>query len=112
LEEARPELNTHTEEQAFFISQMDGRMSRQGIWQILRHWGWRHEPPILLSPRLVRHTAALRMARADRPLQEIQSLMGHSNPLSTQALIRRLEAACEDQPTSIAGKPIQVGANE
>jgi site-specific recombinase XerD len=112
LKEARPELNTHTEEQAFFISQMDGRMSRQGIWQILRHWGWRHEPPILLSPRLVRHTAALRMARADRPLQEIQSLMGHSNPLSTQALIRRLEAACEDQPTSIAGKPIQVGANE
>lgn len=112
LIEARPELNTHADEQAFFISQMDGRMSRQGIWQILRHWGLMHEPPILLSPRLVRHTAALRMARADQPLEEIQHLLGHSNPLSTQALIRRLEAACGDQAETNPEKPIRIGAHE
>jgi integrase/recombinase XerD len=94
LREGRPELNHHPDEKALFISQMSGRLSRQGLWQILRHWGRKAEPPIDLSPRLVRNTAALRMSQAHRPVDEIQALLGHDNSLSTQALIRRLEAAC------------------
>ena len=31
------------------------------------------------------------MAHRGRSLEEIQTLLGHSNPLSTQALLRRLE---------------------
>jgi integrase/recombinase XerD len=94
LHEGRPDLNHEPNEPALFISQMDGRMSRQGIWQILRYWGKLLNPPVTLSPRLVRHTAALRMARSGRSLTEIQTLLGHSNPLSTLALLRRLEASC------------------
>jgi integrase/recombinase XerD len=96
LTEGRPDLVHEPNEPALFISQMDGRMSRQGIWQILRYWGRLLNPPVILSPRLVRHTAALHMARKGRPLSEIQALLGHSNPLSTQALLRRLLAACTD----------------
>lgn len=96
LNEGRPDLNREANEPALFISQMDGRMSRQGIWQILRYWGRLLNPPVVLSPRLVRHTAALHMARKGRPLSEIQALLGHSNPLSTQALLRRLLTSCED----------------
>lgn len=98
LLEGRPELSRRTDEKALFISQMDRRMSRQGIWQVLRHWGWMVKPPILLSPRLVRHTAALRMAQTGRTIAEIQSLLGHRNPLSTRALLRRLETACGEHP--------------
>lgn len=96
LREGRPDLNHEPNEPALFISQMNGRMSRQGIWQILRHWGRRLSPAILLSPRLVRHTAALRMARNGRLISEIQTLLGHSNLLSTQALLRRLQSSCGD----------------
>lgn len=96
LEDGRRDLNPQPDESAIFISQMGGRISRQGIWQILRYWGNQTEPPIDLSPRVVRHTAALRMARRGRPLDEIQALLGHSNPLSTQALLRRLEAVTHD----------------
>jgi integrase/recombinase XerD len=95
LEEGRPDLNREPNEPALFISQMDGRMSRQGIWQILRYWGRLLNPSVVLSPRMVRHTAALHMARKGRPLSEIQALLGHSNPLSTHALLRRLLASCE-----------------
>ncbi len=91
LREGRPELNPQSNEPALFVSQLGGRMSRQGIWQILNHWGNLIDPPIKLSPRKVRHTAALRMAHEGRPLEEIQILLGHSNPLSTQALLRRLD---------------------
>jgi integrase/recombinase XerD len=94
LQEGRPELNHNLDEKALFISQMNSRLSRQGLWQILRHWGQKVDPPLDLSPRLVRNTAALRMSRANRPVEEIQAMLGHDNLLSTQALIRRLEAAC------------------
>ncbi|MBE9475422.1 MAG: tyrosine-type recombinase/integrase, partial [Chloroflexi bacterium] len=97
LQEGRPDLLHHPGEPALFISQMDGRLSRQGVWQILNHWGQLVNPPISLSPRVVRHTAALRMRKAGLSNAEIQIRLGHRNPLSTRALIRRLVAACPDQ---------------
>jgi integrase/recombinase XerD len=91
LREGRPEFNPQPNEPALFVSQMGRRMSRQGIWQILNYWGNLTDPPVKISPRKVRHTAALRMAHAGCSLEEIQTLLGHSNPLSTQALLRRLQ---------------------
>lgn len=96
LSKGRPDMLHKPGEAALFISQMDGRLSRQGVWQILNHWGRMVEPPIRISPRVLRHTAALRMSRSGLSTGEIQVRLGHRNPLSTQALIRRLEAACHD----------------
>jgi integrase/recombinase XerD len=96
LHQGRADLNHEPNEPALFISQMNGRMSRQGIWQILRYWGRKIAPPMTLSPRLVRHTAVVRMVQAGRAIDEIQALLGHTNPLSTQALLRRLELASGD----------------
>jgi site-specific recombinase XerD len=109
LEEGRPELNHQPDEKALFVSQMDGRISRQGVWQILRHWGRKAVPPIDLSPRLVRNTAALRMLKAGHPTREIQARLGHANFLSTQALLRRLEGACQDVGLPIHDIPGEAG---
>jgi site-specific recombinase XerD len=98
LQEGRPDLLHKPGEPALFISQMDGRLSRQGVWQILNHWGQMADPPITVSPRVLRHTAVLRMNMNGFSTAEIQVRLGHRNPLSTQALIRRLVAACIDQP--------------
>ena len=97
VNEGRPELLIRPGEPALFISQMDGRLSRQGVWQILNHWGRLLHPPISLSPRIVRHTAVLRMSKVGYSIPEIQFRLGHRNPLSTRALLRRLRAACPDQ---------------
>jgi integrase/recombinase XerD len=94
LREGRPDLNCAPNEPALFISQMGKRLSRQGIWQILRHWGQRAGIPDTLSPRRIRHTAALRLANAGHSIGFIQVLLGHRNPLSTQALLRRLDTSC------------------
>lgn len=94
IAEGRPYLLHHTGEPALFISQMDGRLSRQGVWQILNFWGNLLKPPIPLSPRVLRHTAALRMSLDGMETTDIQVRLGHRNPLSTRALIRRLETAC------------------
>jgi len=91
LEESRPDLNYQPDEPALFISQTGRRMSRQGIWQVLRQWGSRADLPVTLSPRLARHTAVYRMALKGESPEHIQILLGHSNPLSTYALLRRLD---------------------
>lgn len=93
LAQARPDLNPQADEQALFISQLGTRMSRQGIWQILEHWGSCAELEISPSPRTVRYTAASRMITAGRSLEEIHLLLGHNNLLSTQAFLRRLQGA-------------------
>jgi len=94
INEGRPNLLHKPGERALFISQMDGRLSRQGVWQILKYWGEQARPAIPLSPRLVRHSAALRMKGAGMSNTDIQKRLGHENILSTQALLRRLEASC------------------
>ena len=93
VREGRPDLNNRRDEPALFVSQMDGRLSRQGIWQILHAWGVMHDPPLRITPRQVRHTAVIRLVISGRPLSEIQIVLGHRNPFSTQALIRRLRMA-------------------
>lgn len=97
VREGRLNLLHKPGEAALFISQMNGRLSRQGIWQILKFWGKQVNPPLELSPRLVRHTAVLRMRKAGLSIEDIQMRLGHRNLLSTQALIRQLEANCAEE---------------
>lgn len=101
LQKGRPDLIQDSHETALFVSQKDGRLSRQGIWQILHLWGGKVDPPITLSPRLVRYTAVQRMLRRGRSVAEIQRLLGHNNQLSTLALLRRLSSII-DMPGSIS----------
>lgn len=97
LNEGRPDLNCSPGEPALFISQLGKRLSRQGVWQIFRHWGQLANLSETLSPRRIRHTAALRLAQDGRPINEIQTLLGHNNVLSTHALLRRLKRSCSEE---------------
>lgn len=91
IETARPELNPAPGEGALFISQNGIRMSRQNVWQVLKNLGKSAGLSIKLSPRIIRNTATLNLLRSGRPLSEIQLFLGHTNPLSTNALLHRLE---------------------
>jgi site-specific recombinase XerD len=88
--EGRPDLSHPAGQKALFVSQMGGRMSRQGIWQVLRNWGNQVNISRELSPRLIRRTAAVRMIGKELSLKEIQRSLGHRNVLSTRALVRRM----------------------
>lgn len=94
LKESRPELTQSPNEDALFVSQMGGRISRQGVWQVIRNWGQQAGLKLTLSPRLLRHTAAKRMVAEGKTLDEIRRTLGHRNRFSTQALLRRLKKDC------------------
>lgn len=91
LTEGRPELNPLPNENALFVSQSGIRMSRQGVWQVLRYWGRAINLSVSLSPRLVRNTATETLVKTKRPLSEIKNLLGHKNHLSTLAMVKRLD---------------------
>jgi integrase/recombinase XerD len=97
----RPELIRSVHEQALFISQMGGRMTRQGIWQMLRKWGRIINLPFTLTPRILRHTAVVRLRQEGYSSKELQTVLGHINPLSTKALIKRLEQRCGEVNVNI-----------
>lgn len=95
LVESRPELTQSLNEEALFVSQMGGRITRQGVWQVIQAWGEAAGLSVSLSPRILRHTAVRKMLAEDRDVEEIQKLLGHGNKHSTQALIRKLSKSIE-----------------
>jgi integrase/recombinase XerD len=94
LAEGRPELTQSLNEEALFVSQMGGRISRQGVWQVIRIWGRQAKIRKKLSPRVLRHTAVKQMLMDGKSFDEIQHFLGHRNPLSTRSLVRRIKKAC------------------
>jgi integrase/recombinase XerD len=107
IKEGRPDLNPYPGETALFISQIGSRLTRQGIWQTLKHWGVLSRASTPISPRAIRHAAILQLAHSGMPLAQIQLLLGHTNQLSTLALLHRLEKAGplkSDIPAAMAGR--------
>jgi len=94
LEKGRPELTQSLSEEALFISQMGERITRQGVWQVLRTWGRQAKLRKALSPRILRHTAVRKMLMDNKSLSDIQQMLGHRNQFSTRALVRRIKKAC------------------
>ena len=91
--EGRPNLTDVRFEEALFVSQMGGRITRQAVWWALRNWGKLAKLKLNLTPRLVRQTAAAAMLARKLRLKEIQKLLGHRNLFSTRALLKRISAA-------------------
>ncbi len=90
INSARKDLTQDHGETALFVSQMGGRVSRQGTWQGIRNWGKEAKLSVDLSPRIIRHTATKAMIKAGKKIEEIQFLLGHQNIFSTRTLVRRL----------------------
>ncbi len=97
IEFARKDLTQSEIEPALFVSQMGGRVSRQGIWQGIRNWGRLANLKKDLSPRIIRNTATKTMILAGKKIEEIQILLGHNNIFSTRTLVRRLKRSVNFQ---------------
>jgi len=89
LKLGRPELTQNANENALYVSQWGSRITRQGIWQIVKKWGRQAGLGNDFSPRSIRHYAIWKMIRHNKSVEEIKSLIGHKNINSTMNLIKR-----------------------
>ncbi len=98
MEHVRYQYHLKEGETHLFVSQLGRPLSRQSVWQSLGAWGTIAGFDFSLTPRVLRNTAAYRLWKLGTPRELIQQALGHTNPISTLFLLRRLHQTCGHMP--------------
>jgi integrase/recombinase XerD len=74
---------------AVFLNARGGRLTRQGVWGIVRRHARRAAlDPKRVSPHVLRHSAATHMVEGGADLRTVQEMLGHANISTTQVYTR------------------------
>ena len=83
VKEARPRLAHSQDELALFLNARGQRLTRQGLWQILKEYAKSAELEGI-TPHTLRHSFATHMLSGGADLRSVQELLGHANISTTQ----------------------------
>jgi integrase/recombinase XerD len=104
LENGRPHLLKHDNEQALFLNHRGQQLTRQGLWLITKAYAKEVDLTGPVTPHTLRHSfAAHKLARGTN-LQEVQHLLGHAN-ISTTQIYTQIEQNGDEEdakPTTTA----------
>jgi integrase/recombinase XerD len=85
LNEARPQIVVNrTDEKALFLNVRGERLTRQGLWQILKGYAKDAKIEVEVTPHTLRHSFATHMLNGGADLRMVQELLGHANISTTQ----------------------------
>jgi integrase/recombinase XerD len=84
VKETRPRLSRHDTEQALFLNHRGDRLTRQGLWQILKGYAKSAGLDEEITPHTLRHSFATHMLNGGADLRSVQELLGHANISTTQ----------------------------
>jgi integrase/recombinase XerD len=68
------------EEQALFLNQRGQRLSRQGLWLVVKRWTSALSLGDDISPHTLRHTLANHLLKDGKSRKEVQRILGLSSP--------------------------------
>ena len=84
LVRSRPALVAEGGEPALFLNGNGRRLSRQGIWQIIKRAANRAGVEDSVTPHTFRHAFATHMLERGADVRSVQELLGHSSVVTTQ----------------------------
>ncbi len=84
LKEVRPRLGRGGDEKAVFLNRRGERLTRQGLWQILKGYAKSADLGTEITPHTLRHSFATHMLGGGADLRSVQELLGHANISTTQ----------------------------
>ena len=84
LDKGRPNLAKDKGEEALFLNHRGQRLTRQGLWLIIKTYARQARLTTPVTPHTLRHSFAAHRLKKGANLQEIQELLGHANISTTQ----------------------------
>lgn len=88
LDESRDALIKGEEDcGALFLNYMGERMTRQGIWKVLKHYGEKAGLEKDLNPLILRNSFAAHMIQNGADLKSLQELLGHEDITATKVFL-------------------------
>ena len=81
-------IKSEGNEQALFVNYLGGRMTRQGIWKLLKEYAKRAGIENKITPQILRNSFAVHMIQNGADLKTLQELMGHEDISATQVYLR------------------------
>jgi integrase/recombinase XerD len=80
IKNGRPHLVRNPQVQAFFLNQRGQRLSRQGLWLVVKRWSAKAGLSDDISPHTLRHTLVRDLLMQGKSRQDVQKLLGLSSP--------------------------------
>ncbi|NLD19063.1 MAG: tyrosine recombinase XerD [Clostridiales bacterium] len=80
-------LKENTEERALFVNYYGKRITRQGLWKVLKEYGRQVGIKQSLTPNVIRNSFAIHMLQNGADLKSLQELMGHEDISATQVYL-------------------------
>lgn len=77
-------LGGDTEERTLFLNPRGERLTRQGLWLIIKNYARQLGLQDRVTPHTLRHSFATHMLNGGAGLREVQRLLGHANISTTQ----------------------------
>jgi integrase/recombinase XerD len=84
ISQGRPRLKAGSGEEALFLNRRGERLTRQGLWQILKGHAKSANLGVEITPHTLRHSFATHMLSGGADLRSVQELLGHANISTTQ----------------------------
>jgi integrase/recombinase XerD len=84
LNDGRAPLVKNRKEAALFVNRRGERLTRQGVWLILKQYAKEANIATPVTPHTLRHSFATHMLRGGMNLRHVQELLGHANISTTQ----------------------------
>ena len=77
-------VKNNTGEKALFVNFTGGRMTRQGLWKILKNYSEKANLGDRFTPHILRNSFAVHMVQNGADLRSLQELLGHEDVTATQ----------------------------
>ena len=73
---------------ALFLSYLGERMTRQGVWKILKTYGEKCELKEEITPQVIRNTFAVHLIQHGADLKSLQEMLGHEDIMATKIYLK------------------------